>query len=171
MLAFSWCVSSACGPLAPLCFCHPAGGPLASRLACILARVACAHRSNAAAAAAAAAMVSTPPGAGHVGRGFASMPVKHMAEAGLAAGLSTLAETAVVVSTVNTQWHLDKGPPQLSAEPNSLLLQQQQQCRMPHGSSSDKTWSDSVNQHVMLAVGGRTFHNTAMSCSLAVSWN
>ena len=38
------------------------------------------------------------PGAGHVGRGFASMPVKHMAEAGLAAGLSTLAETAVVVS-------------------------------------------------------------------------
>lgn len=43
-------------------------------------------------------VVSTAAGAGHVGRGFASMPVQHLAEAGLASGLSTLAETAVVVS-------------------------------------------------------------------------
>lgn len=44
-------------------------------------------------------LLTPAAGAGHVGRGFASMPVQHLSEAGLASGLSTLAETAVVVST------------------------------------------------------------------------
>jgi hypothetical protein len=71
------------------------------------------------------------------------MPVKHMAEAGLAAGLSTLAETAVVVSTVSMLWFVDcikhRGISQAGTQPSaalqqhvmSLQKQQQQQRNKP----------------------------------------
>jgi hypothetical protein len=51
----------------------------------------------------------TCPGVGGLGRGLASLPVASLAEAGLASGLSTLAEDAVAVShrsTTATWWLL-----------------------------------------------------------------
>jgi hypothetical protein len=44
----------------------------------------------------------TCPGVGGLGRGLASLPVASLAEAGLASGLSTLAEDAVAVSHCST---------------------------------------------------------------------
>jgi hypothetical protein len=47
----------------------------------------------------------TCPGVGGLGRGLASLPVASLAEAGLASGLSTLAEDAVAVSHLLHRLH------------------------------------------------------------------
>ncbi len=53
----------------------------------------------------------TCPGAGGLGRGLASLPLAALAEAGLASGLSTLAEDAVAVrmrkNAAGCMWHAD----------------------------------------------------------------
>lgn len=69
----------------------------------------------------------TCPGVGGLGRGLASLPVASLAEAGLASGLSTLAEDAVAVST----WHCALSADALPAADQWLLVMHPVQRAVP----------------------------------------